>query len=397
MVRATYSEAFRAPSIFESFLGLRDSYPELNDPCNGIDTDGDGAPDTNPNDVPGQEGSFPGCAGIPGTYQQANSQIRITQGGNINLTPETAKSKTLGVVYEPSFAEGLVFTLDYYNVKIDDVITTLGANTIINSCARSGIGGGGLCYLMDRDPSGSGPVVDLRDYTTNAAKLEVSGFDFVTKYSLDTDYGLFGFTWDSSYTDTYKFTAINDAGGLTEFNAFAGVGLIGTNNDPTVLERNGNGGSLFRLRSNLSVDWSYGDWSVFYQARFIQGYEEGCNPALNDVIDETQVPSGFQWCQYASDGLTYGDDDGGLTDPNAPYVPSNPNGTLDRRHIGSVTYHDTQVSYHLSDYDTTFVLGIQNLFDKAPPLSAVAFANSFNSAYYDGVGRRWYFSVTKRF
>ena len=141
---------------------------------------------------------------------------------------------------------------------------------------------------------------------------------------------------------------------------------------------------LFRVKSNLSVNWSYGDWSVFYQARYIAGYEEACpkTPAglnLNDVIVPGDVPAGFQWCQYAS--------------PAA----DNPDGELNRRHIGGVTYHDIQGQYHLADYDTTFTLGVQNLFDKTPPLSALAFANSFNSSYYDGAGQRWYFSVAKRF
>ena len=71
MIRGTWSEAFRAPSISELFLGNSDSFPPLTDPCNG------GAA-ANPN--------LPGCAGVPAGYQQPNSQIRITVGGNENLS-----------------------------------------------------------------------------------------------------------------------------------------------------------------------------------------------------------------------------------------------------------------------------------------------------------------------
>jgi outer membrane receptor protein involved in Fe transport len=362
LVRATYSEAFRAPSIFESFLGLRDSYPTITDPCNG------GAA-ANP--------TLPGCAGIPSNYTQSNPQIRITQGGNVNLTPEEAESFTVGMVYEPSFAEGLVLTLDYYDVHLDNVITTVGASQIMNACAVSGTT---LCNLMTRGSSGA--ITDILDVTTNADQLDVVGFDFVASYSLDTDYGLFGFNWDTSYTDEYTLSvqdfAATAAAGTPQFVDFNFFNSSGDG-------RGDVGSSLFRLKSNAGVNWSYGDWSVFYQARYIGDYEESCDPDFNDDILPELADTGFLWCQYGTSG----------TDVDGEVI--NPDGDLNRRHIGSVTYHDIQGQYHLADYDTTFTLGIQNLFDKTPPLSPTAFANSFNSSYYDGAGQRWYFSVSKRF
>jgi outer membrane receptor protein involved in Fe transport len=355
LVRATYSEAFRAPSIVESFLGLRDSFPTITDPCNG----GEAA---NP--------TLPGCAGIPSNYTQANPQIRITQGGNVNLTPEEAQSYTLGMVYEPSFADGLVLTLDYYDIHLDNVITTVGAGQIMNACAASGTV---LCNLMTRGSSGA--ITDILDVTTNADQLDVKGFDFVASYSFDTDYGLFGLTWDNAYTDEYTLQVKDFATtASTGVDTFVPFDFFNTSGDA-----NSVGAGLFRLKSNLSVNWSYGDWSVFYQARYIAGYEESCDPGLNDRIIEADVPAGFQWCTYAS--------------PAA----DNPDQDLNRRHTGGVTYHDIQGQYHLADYDTTFTLGVQNMFDKTPPLSSLAFANSFNSSYYDGAGQRWYFSVAKRF
>ena len=77
MVRATYSESFRAPSISELFLGNSDNFAALSDPCNG------GAA-ANP--------SKPGCAGIPASYSQPNPQIRTTVGGNVNLAAKKAKA-----------------------------------------------------------------------------------------------------------------------------------------------------------------------------------------------------------------------------------------------------------------------------------------------------------------
>ncbi len=355
LVRATFSEAFRAPSIFESFLGLRDSFPTITDPCNG----GEAA---NP--------TLPGCAGIPSNYSQANPQIRITQGGNVNLTPEEAESFTFGMVYEPSFAEGLVLTLDYYDVHLDNVITTVGASQIMNSCATSGTV---LCNLLTRGSSGA--ITDILDVTTNADQLDVKGIDFVATYSMDTDYGLFGFNWDTSYTTDYTLSVKDfQATATSGQDVFVDFDFFNTSGDDNSVAE-----GLFKLKSNIGVNWSYGDWSVFYQARYISDYEESCDSDLNDDIVAADVPEGFLWCQYASP------------------VENNEDGELNRRHIGGVTYHDLQTQYHLADYDTTFTLGIQNLFDKTPPLSSLAFANSFNSSYYDGAGQRWYFSVSKRF
>ncbi len=355
LVRATYSEAFRAPSIFDSFLGERDSFPNITDPCNG-----------------GEAGNLdlPGCAGIPANYSQTGNQIRITQGGNPNLTPEEAESFTVGMVYEPSFVDNLVFTLDYYDIDIENVITTLSANQILSTCA---ITGQLLCNRIIRAPSGW--ILDILDININADKLETKGFDFVAEYRLDTDYGLFGFNWDTSYTDEFTLSVLDfrttAESGIETFVPFDFFNTSGDLNSVSA--------SQYRLRSNLGVNWSYGDWSLYYQARYISDYEEACDSDFNDDILPELADSGFLWCQYASP------------------VENNPDQELNRRHIGSVTYHDIQAQYHLSDYDTTLTIGVQNLFDKTPPLSPLAFANSFNSSFYDGAGQRWYFSVSKRF
>ncbi len=358
LVRATYSEGFRAPNIAELFGGGGDSFPDLDDPCSGLideDTNGNGVLD--PDEVP----DLPGCVGIPSNYEQANSQIRITIGSNPNLTPEESTSFTLGLVYEPEFVEGLTVTADYYDVSIDNVITSLSASTILRTCAETG---STLCDRMERGPGGS--VIDVISSGINAAKLDVAGVDLTATYKLDTDYGLFRVIWDTSYTDDYTFTNTDFlTGENVPFNSF-------------VTEEAGT--ELPRVRSNLTTDWSYGDWSVNYQMRYISSREQLCDPDLNDqIVDEYQGV--FQWCTYASGNTT--DDDGNVLN--------------DRRTLGGTTYHDLNVTYHLADYNTRFTFGIDNLFDKQPPLDSQAFANSFDPFYYDGVGRFYWLRVNKKF
>ena len=190
-------------------------------------------------------------------------------------------------------------------------------------------------------------------------------------YKFDTDYGLFGLVWDTSYTDEYVFSNTD----------FTTGGLVP--NDGFAIEDSGI--ALPRVKSNLTADWSYGDWSVNYQMRYTAGHDEVCDPDLNDSSPsglfrpdgDPTVPSNFQWCTQSA--------------------PSTTDGTLDARHVGGYTVHDANVSYHLADYDMSFSLGIENLFDREPPLSANAFANSYEGGLYDGSGRYYWVRVNKRF
>jgi outer membrane receptor protein involved in Fe transport len=55
-------------------------------------------------------------------------------GGNINLDPETAKTWTLGVVFQPEFLPRFSMSLDYYNIRVKDVIGTQLPGDAINAC-----------------------------------------------------------------------------------------------------------------------------------------------------------------------------------------------------------------------------------------------------------------------
>ena len=52
-------------------------------------------------------------------------------GGNPNLNPEKATTKTLGVVLQPSFLPRFAATIDYWNIKVKDAIQGFGADAIL--------------------------------------------------------------------------------------------------------------------------------------------------------------------------------------------------------------------------------------------------------------------------
>ena len=337
LVRATWSEGFRAPSINELFAGQGDSFPVLNDPCNSVDTDGDGTLDTVPN--------LPGCSGVPDGYVQANPQIRITQGSNPNLQPETSESWTMGFVYSPGWVDGLDMSVDFYQIELENTITTIGAQTILNACANQG----SFCSLIER--SAQGIVTDLLNAGVNIGGTDVEGVDFLVSYSLpETDWGFFRVVWDGAYQSENTDIRPDPEGGPTITTNLVGFNL--------------GDGAFPRWKSNLDVNWSYGDWEATWGLQYIHGQNETC-----------AIPAAFGFCNADLD------DDG----------------VNEARHIGGTTYHDVQVSYHLADFDTRLTLGVQNLFDKGPPVSTTAFANSFDVADYRTPGRFPYVRVTVDF
>jgi outer membrane receptor protein involved in Fe transport len=120
MFRGTWAEGFRSPSILEMFEGLRETSIPVQDPCNG------------------GGGSQPGCADVPASYTQPNSNVPGIVGGNPNLQPETSNNTSFGFVFTPDSLEGASLTMDWYKIKIKDTISAYGAQNVLNLCAATG-------------------------------------------------------------------------------------------------------------------------------------------------------------------------------------------------------------------------------------------------------------------
>lgn len=61
-------------------------------------------------------------AGVPANYVQLGNTILTTVGGNSELEPEDADTFTVGLVWEPTFADGLSLTLYYWEIELEDSI-----------------------------------------------------------------------------------------------------------------------------------------------------------------------------------------------------------------------------------------------------------------------------------
>jgi iron complex outermembrane receptor protein len=334
MIRGNWSEGFRAPTIAELYQGVSDTFEDVADPCAGVQTN-------NPNTPPAS------CAGVP-AYNQSNSQIRTTTGGNPDLGPETSTSKTLGFVYSPSFAPGLDVSVDWWNIKIEGAIYAQTAQQTLDACYDQGVAS--QCALIERDSTGQ--ISNLLAVPSNVGTMEVEGWDVTLGYRMpDTAYGSFSFVLDTAYTSKYT---IEDP--VTE----------GYNRVGNYLSRD----NYWRVRSNLLVAWQLGDFGATASARYYSSQNEDCTGTSF---------GGANFNLLCSDRDHVGI--GGQPDP--------------QRKIASVTYTDLS-AYWQSPWNARITVGVNNAFDRDPPLAYTTFANSFDPQY-EIPGRFFYMRYNQKF
>jgi len=336
LVRGNWSEGFRAPSISELFSGVGDSFPTIADPCN-LARFGSLSPAQQQVCI---------AQGVPaGGYDQGNPQIRIDVGGNPNLQPETSTSKTLGFVYSPGWLEGFDVSLDWWQIKMENTITVTTGQAILDGCIIDGRQE--LCQLFTRNPGGS---LNLLSGPVNQGDLKMEGFDMTLGYKLpETAWGKFSFSWDNTYVTKSEGTA-----------APFTVGEYAQNN---------NG---WRLRSNLQTRWEMGDWGATWNVRYYSDQDESC---------QSFVDYGYSFLCSDPDRV--------ISDGNGGSVAAAQN------HVGATTYHDVS-AYWSSPWNAKVTLGVNNVFDKDPPRSVAAFANSFDQQY-EVPGRFYYLRYTQKF
>ena len=134
------------------------------------------------------------CAalGVAADYDfQYLQSLAYLSGGNPALNEETSDSYTVGGVFQPRFLPGFALSVDYYDITVNDVITSLSAQAIINACVdlpdinnqfcgqfqRAGAGGGPRGEIQGQILENSLEVVPL-----NFAKLKVRGIDAQLSY-----------------------------------------------------------------------------------------------------------------------------------------------------------------------------------------------------------------------
>ena len=174
-IRASQQRAIRAPNILELLAPAEpDSF--LRDPCAGISPAASQSQCALTGVTSAQYGHIPSVNGL--------FEYNAIIGGNKELQPETATTRTIGVVLQPGFLRGFNAAIDWWDIKLKNAISTIGAQTIVDSC----IAGGDsiFCGRIHRDPNGSlangAGHVDNRQ--ANLGGLKVRGIDGSADYSV---------------------------------------------------------------------------------------------------------------------------------------------------------------------------------------------------------------------
>lgn len=197
--RANYGRAVRAPNYTETASPLVQNFASFGDPCSSNRlADGTQYREANCRAQLGAVYNDPAALAdfnsrVSGTYS-----LEIRSGSNPNLTAEKSDSLTIGAVIQPRFMPGFALTVDYYNIKVKDVIVTPSAQQIVDSCYDLPSTDNQFCALVQRfagpgtGPHGevAGQILDgtLIDVPLNFAKRIRRGIDFVATYNHSIGY-----------------------------------------------------------------------------------------------------------------------------------------------------------------------------------------------------------------
>jgi iron complex outermembrane receptor protein len=139
LVRATYAEGFRAPSINDLYGGIGGSFESYTDPCSvGVEGSVNGNAACNAAGVPVGYRQL-GQGNVPCTTTPCQTNFQFLSGSNDALLPETAESWTAGIVWSPKWVDGLTLSLDWYKVELTDTIVQDSVDNILNDCYRNNL------------------------------------------------------------------------------------------------------------------------------------------------------------------------------------------------------------------------------------------------------------------
>ncbi|MDA3933041.1 MAG: TonB-dependent receptor [Gammaproteobacteria bacterium] len=323
-VRATYGEAVRAPNIGDLFAPAGENFANVADPCDFTNLDeGENGRDTR----------LRNCRALgiadPETFDSLDEQsIPLLQGGNPDLREEDGETLTVGIVWSPSFLDGLDFSVDYWDIRITDAISFTGAQTILNRCVDDPNGvDNQFCNLVDRDSVGN--ISELRNFPLNLNTFKSRGIDLGLSYLFNLgSAGTLESRVNGTFLDARTFNL------AVEGNKDRDAGELGD--------------AEFLI--NMNNTWIFGAWEVFNEIRFIDSQL---------LFDQ---------------GLLFGDE-----------LNNDPNPDIsDMIRASDRVYIDIGASYNFNN-GLTVQISADNLTDVKPPINL--FGNGGGSGTFDNIGR----------
>jgi iron complex outermembrane recepter protein len=334
-VRGMYQAATRAPSVFELFQAGDQGFPLYTEPCAELVQADD--PTTY---------AFCQAQGItqPENFIQNNAQVEAFFFGNPQLDEESSDTITFGFVAQPEFAEGLQFSIDYWDITVEDYINSLlgGAQGVIDACFASLDLNSSDCQsdllnapLIFRDAAGE---LKVNVPLVNSSELETSGIDFQVDYGIPLSWA--GLGEDSKLNMNLLVSYLNEY-------ILDGIDYAGTTGAYNIL------GSFPEVKANLRLSYGLGPVDLALNTRYIDSMDNQGN------IPDFQDPSG--------------------------YIGA-----------GSIVYMDVSARWQATDA-VELSAGVLNIGDKRPPVIDNAIDQNGDPSTWDMVGRFWFGGVRVKF
>jgi outer membrane receptor protein involved in Fe transport len=359
-LRANYSRAVRAPNLSELFFPpVANFAPGFVDPCSPNQLANN--PNRPGNCLAQVGGNAAILAGIPNVTQS----LPVISGSNPTLTEETSDSYTFGAVIQPRFIPGFSLSIDYYQIKVEDVIVSLSAQQIANNCVDQPTTTNVFCGLFQRylGPT-PGPLGEITGQIAGNTLLQ-AGVNFAARKRRGIDLNL---AYRRNLTQDIKINTNLIFTHNLQISNFENPALPDFEN--RILSELGDPKNEFRW----DVDLTYGVFTLGYRMRYIgkmytstyENFNEldsactpaGCPPLNLDVIEPRQFPATF--------------------------------------------YHDLRFEFNINPRHQ-FYFGVDNALDTHPPFGLTGTGNATadrgggTAAIYDAFGRKFYAGVRARF
>jgi outer membrane receptor protein involved in Fe transport len=357
--RAGYARSIRAPTQSDLFAPLSQTFLNgLIDPC------GQQNINNNPNRVKNCA-----AAGVPTTQtfngttepfsNRPASGISGFNGANADLREEKGTSLTIGAVIQPRFLPGLSLTVDYYHIKIDNVIFSLAAQTIINQCYDNPSGiNNPFCAAIFRNPNGTFAGQSNVNHGGTTVELTPTGPSFISGPFNFAKQVTNGIDFDASYRHKFGSDMTLNLRGILSHtfkkNNFTDI------TDPTFADRQLSELGDPQWQGQISANFEKGMFNLGYRMRYI-------GKMVVSTSYETQ--NGFQGRPP--------------TNPDAlPFV-----------WYPDVTYHDFRLDIS-PESKFRFYVGVDNAFDKLPPFDL---QGNEGGDPFSPIGRFYYAGVEVKF
>lgn len=363
-LRGQYQRAVRAPNVAELFGGQAIGFPGATDPCSLPEA----ASNAGLRDICLATG-VPADALGSGLILQPSAQIPALFGGNPNLQEETSDSYTFGAVLQPRFLPGLVVTADYFDITVEDAISTISLQTSLD-----------LCFRQAQDLSDPLCAPFRGDIRNGLGVIEVGSPPLLGGQNIAT-LGVSGIDLQASYTTRIPFSFMTDTG-EQDLN----LSFLGTWTESSYFEPVQGGDTRFECAgmfgANCGAPTPEYKWTS--RATFIDG----------------PVTTSIRWRHLSS--VMDNDDDTDFAEFNGV------------EEIDSYDLIDLTLSFEANE-NMIFTVGVNNLFDTLPGTPIIgpdgvvtnrpnslllgdnqAEANTYPGTY-DVLGRDYFASVALKF